>query len=91
MNKSWNNQSGSPEELELEASRYRDLVTGIKDYPLVNMNDLLPSDIGDQEDSVPNDEAIGKIRLDVSEINRMNSEALLREYLAREAKEDQNT
>jgi hypothetical protein len=77
-------------ELELEASRYRYLVTGIKDYRLANVNNLLPSDIGDEDDSVPIDEAIGKIKLEVSEINRMNSEALLDDYLARETKEGQN-
>jgi chromosome segregation ATPase len=77
-------------ELELEASRYRYLVTGIKDYRLANVNNLLPSDIGDQDDSVPIDEVIAKIKLEVSEINRMKSEVLLGDYLARQAKEGQN-
>ena len=74
-------------ELELEASRYRYLVTGMKDHRLANVKDLLPSDIGDREAFVPIDEAISQTKLEVSGINRMNSEALLDAYLARERDE----
>jgi len=78
-------------ELELEASRYRYFVTGIKDHRLINVRNHLPSEIEDQEDFVPIDQAIGYTKLDVSRINRMSSKALLDEYLARETKEDHNT
>lgn len=74
------------EELEVEISRYRYLVTGKKDRRLVKVRDLLPSEIRHQDNFVSIDEAIGHIKLEVHKITRMNSEALLKEYLAREKK-----
>ena len=59
------------EELEVEISRYRYLVTGKKDRCLA-------------------DEVIGHIKLEIHKIIRMSSEALLKEYLARGKKDDQN-
>jgi len=70
-------------ELEVEISRYRYLVTGKKDRLLANVKDLLPSEIGPQDEFVSIDEAIGRIKLEVHRITRMSSEALLEEYLAR--------
>jgi chromosome segregation ATPase len=75
------------EELEVEISRYRYLVTGKKDRLLANVKDLLPSEIGRQDDFISIDEAIGRIKLEVHRITRMNSEALLEEYLARAKRE----
>jgi chromosome segregation ATPase len=75
------------EKLGVEASKYRYLVTGKKDRRLANVKDLLPSALRDQGDFVPIDEAIGHITLEVHRINRMGSEALLMEYLAREKKQ----
>ena len=75
------------EELEVEISRYRYLVTGKKDRLLANVKDLLPSEIGPQDDFISIDEAIGRIKLEVHRITRMNSEALLEEYLARAKRE----
>jgi len=75
------------EVLELEASKYRYLVTGKKDQRLANVKDLLPSELG-MADFVPVDEHIGKIKLQVSTINRMNSEELLKKYLEREKEGD---
>jgi chromosome segregation ATPase len=73
--------------LEVEVSKYRYLVTGKKDRRLANVKDLLPSDLRHQDEFVPVDEAIGYITLEVHRINRMGSEALLKEYLAREKKQ----
>ncbi len=73
--------------LEIEASKYRYLVTGKKDQRLANVRDLLPSDM-DAVDFVPVDGHIGKIKLQVSMINRMNSEELLKKYLDREKEGD---
>ena len=53
------------EELEVEISRYRYLVTGKKDRRLVKVKDLLPSEIRHQDDFVSIDEAIGHIKLEV--------------------------
>ena len=78
------------EELEVEISRYRYLVTGKKDRRLVKVKDLLPSEIRHQDDFVFVDEAIGHIKLEVYKITRMSSEALLKEYLAREKKGDKS-
>ena len=74
------------EELEIEISRYRYLVTGRKDRHLANVKELLPSELRHQEDFVPIDEAIGHVKLEVHRITRMGSDALLKEYLAREKK-----
>jgi len=78
------------EELEIEISRYRYLVTGKKDRQLVKVKDLLPSEIRHQDGFVSIDEAIGHIKLEVYKITRMSSEALLKEYLAREKKGDKS-
>jgi len=78
------------EDLEIEISRYRYLVTGEKDRRLVKVKDLLPSEIHDQDDFVSIDEAIGHIKLEVYKITRMSSKALLKEYLAREKKADKS-
>jgi len=75
------------EKLEVEVSKYRYLVTGKKDRRLANVKDLLPSDLRHQDEFVPVDEAIGHITLEVHRITRMGSEALLKEYLAREKKQ----
>jgi chromosome segregation ATPase len=77
------------EELEVEASKYRYLVTGEKSHRLANVKDPLPSEVVHQEHFVPIDEIIGRAKLEVSMINRMSSEALLREYLSRERRSDQ--
>jgi hypothetical protein len=74
------------EELELEISRYRYLVTGKKDRHLANVKNLVPSEIRRQKSSAPIDEAIGHIKLEVHRITRMSSEELLKEYLSREKK-----
>lgn len=76
------------EELEVEISRYRYLVTGKKDRLLANVKALLPSEIGPQDEFVSIDEAIGRIKLEVHRITRMNSEALLEEYRERVKKGD---
>jgi len=78
------------EELEVEISRYRYLMTGKKDRRLVKVKELLPSEIRHQDDFVSIDEAIGHIKLEVYKITRMSSEALLKEYLAREKKGDKS-
>ena len=79
------------EELELEASRYRYVITGKKDRRLANERDLLPLENREQSDFAPIDELIGRIKLEVSRINRMNSEALLTEFLKREERFTQGT
>jgi chromosome segregation ATPase len=71
------------EELEVEISRYRYLVTGRKDRRLANVKDLLPSEIRLQDDFVSIDEVIGHIKLEIHKITRMGSEVLLKEYVAR--------
>jgi chromosome segregation ATPase len=76
------------EKLEVEISRYRYLVTGRKDRRLANVKDLLPSKIRHKGDFASVDELIGRIKLEVHQITRMNSEALLSEYLARGEKVD---
>jgi chromosome segregation ATPase len=78
------------EELEIEASKYRYLLTGKKDHRLVNVKDSLPSEIQNREGFLPIDEVIGHTKLDVSRIDRMSSEELLNEYLVREKRDDQN-
>jgi hypothetical protein len=78
------------EELELEVSKYRFLVTGKKDHRLAKVKDPLPSGVGHPEEFVPIDEVIGRTKLEVSSINRMSSEELLMEYIAREKKQCQN-
>ena len=75
------------EELELEVSRYRYLLTGKKDRNLANVKELLPSELRDQKDFAPIDEVIGHIKLEVHRVTRMSSKALLKEYLAREKKQ----
>ena len=72
------------EELEVEISRYRYLVTGKKDRRLANVKDLLPSELGHQEDFLSIEEVIGHIKLEVHKITRMSSKELLKESLARE-------
>ena len=76
------------EELEVEISTYRYLVTGKKDRRLANVKDLLPSEIQPQDEFMSIDEAIGRIKLEVHRITRMSSEALLGEYRARVKKGD---
>ncbi len=71
------------EELEVEISRYRYLVTGKKDRRLANVKDPLPSEIGHQDDFVSIDEVIGHIKLEIHRITRMSSAALLKEYVVR--------
>ncbi len=78
------------EELEVEISKYRYLITGKKDQHLVKVESLLPPQTVKQEHFVPLDEVIGRINLEISRINRMTSEALLGEYEAREKKGNQN-
>jgi chromosome segregation ATPase len=78
------------EELEVEISRYRYLVTGKKDRRLADVKDLLPSEIPHQDDFVSIDEIIGHIKLEVHKITRMSSEALLKEYIARGRKGGQS-
>ena len=72
------------EQLEVEISRYRYLVTGKKDRRLANVKDLLPSELGHQEDFLSIEEVIGHIKLEVHKITRMSSKELLKEFLARE-------
>lgn len=72
------------EQLEVEISRYRYLVTGKKDRRLANVKDLLPSELGHQEDFLSIEEVIGHIKLEVHKITRMSSKELLKESLARE-------
>jgi hypothetical protein len=76
------------EKLEVEISRYRYLVTGRKDRRLANVKDLLPSKIRHKGDFASVDELIGRIQLEVHQTTRMNSGALLSEYLARGEKGD---
>jgi chromosome segregation ATPase len=78
------------EELEVETSRYRYLITGKKDGRLADVKDPLPSDIPHQDDFEPIDEVIGHIKLEVHRIIRMSSGELLKEYLARGKKDDQD-
>jgi chromosome segregation ATPase len=78
------------EELEVEISRYRYLVTGKKDRRLAKVKYLLPSEIPHQDNFVSIDEAIGHIKLEVYKITRMSSEALLKEYMATEKKRDKS-
>lgn len=76
------------EELEIEISRYSYLVTGKKDRILAGVKDPLPPEVRHKDDFVSVDEAIGHLKLDVYKITCMNSEALLKEYLARKKKGD---
>lgn len=78
------------DELEVEISRYRYLVTGKKDRRLVEVKDPLPREIGNQDNFIFIDEVIGHIKLEIHKITRMNSEALLKEYMARERKGGQS-
>lgn len=71
------------EELEVEKSRYRYLITGQKGQRLAKEEDLLPLEAQNQGDFVPIDEIIGQIRLEVSRINRLSSKALLEEYVTK--------
>ena len=73
------------EELEVEISRYRYLVTGKKDRRLAEVKDPLPREVRDRDNFISIDEVIGHIRLEIHRIIRMNSEALLKEYMARES------
>jgi chromosome segregation ATPase len=75
------------EELEVEISRYKYLLTGRKDRRLADAKELLPSELRYQEDFVPIDEAIGHIKMEVHRITSMGSDALLKEYLARKKKQ----
>ncbi|MBW2122441.1 MAG: hypothetical protein JRH07_11415 [Deltaproteobacteria bacterium] len=76
------------EELETEKSRYRYLITGEKDHRLAKEKDPLPLEVRGRGDFVPIDETIGKIKLEVSRINRLSSKALLEEYLASKGEGD---
>ena len=78
------------EELEVEISRYRYLVTGKKDRRLANVKDPLPSEIGRQDDFVSIDEVIGHMKLEIHRITRMSSEELLKEYMARKRRGGQS-
>jgi chromosome segregation ATPase len=71
------------EELQTETSRYRYLLTGEKDHRLANKKSLLPLESDQEKDFTPIDELIGRVKLEVSRVNRMNSKALLEEYLER--------
>lgn len=72
------------EELEVEKSRYRYLITGEKNHRLAKEKDLLPRETQNQGEFVPMDEIVGRLKLQISKINRLSSKALLEEYLARE-------
>ena len=61
-------------------------MTGKKDRRLVGVKDPLPREIRDRDNFVSIGEAIGHIKLEIHRIVRMSSEALLREYMAREEK-----
>ncbi len=78
------------EDLELETSRYRYFITGKKDRRLADVKDPLPSEIPHQGDFEPIDELIGHIKLDIHRIIRMSSGELLKDYLARKKRHDQN-
>jgi len=71
-------------ELEVEASRYRYLITGKKDHRLANEENPLPLETPYQSNFVPLDEIIGRIKLELSRISRMTTNALLENYLARD-------
>ncbi len=71
------------EELEVEISRYRYLVTGKKDRRLADVKDPLPTEVHYEDDFVSIDEVIGHIKLEVHKITRMSSQTLLKEYMAR--------
>jgi predicted nucleic acid-binding Zn-ribbon protein len=81
---------GRIEELEVEISRYRYLVTGKKDRHLVEVENPLPLEVSYQDDFQPIDEVIGHIKVEIHKIICMSSEELLKEYLARRKKHDQN-
>lgn len=51
------------EKLEVEISRYRYLITGKKDRRLLDVKDLLPSEIRHKKDFEPIDEVIGHIKI----------------------------
>jgi hypothetical protein len=78
------------EELEVETSRYRYLITGKKDLRLADVKDPLPSDIPQHDDFEPIDEVMGHIKLQIHKIIRMSSGELLKEYLSRRKTDDQN-
>lgn len=78
------------EELEVETSRYRYLITGKKDLRLADVKDPLPSDIPHHDDFEPIDEVMGHIKLQIHKIIRMSSGELLKEYLSRRKTDDQN-
>jgi len=78
------------EELEVEISRYRYLVTGKKDRHLVKVENPLPLEVSYQDDFQPIDEVIGHMKLEIHKIIRMSNEELLKEYLARRKEHDQN-
>lgn len=71
------------EELEVEISRFRYLVSGKKDRWLADVRDPLRREVGNQDDFIPIDETIGHIKLEIHRIVRMNTEALLKKYMAR--------
>jgi hypothetical protein len=71
------------EELEIEISRYRYLLTGKKDRRLVEVKDPLPREVRDRDKFISIDEAIGHINLEIQKIIRMSSRALLTEYMVR--------
>jgi chromosome segregation ATPase len=73
------------EELEVEISRYRYLLTGKKDRRLAEVKDPLPREVRDRDNFISIDEVIGHISLEIHRIIRMNSKALLKEYMARES------
>lgn len=71
-------------ELELEISKYRYLITGNKDRSLAGMEDLLPREIRLEEGFAPIDEAIVRVKAEISAASHISTKALLREYLAGE-------
>jgi len=77
------------EELEVEISRYRYLVTGKKDRHLVKVENPLPLEVSYQDDFQPIDEVIGHMKLEIHKIIRMSNEKRLKEYLARRKEHDQ--
>jgi chromosome segregation ATPase len=70
------------EELEVEISRYRYLISGKRDHRLAKEKDPLPLEARGPGEFSPIDEIIGHKQLEISKINRMNSRELLDEYLA---------
>lgn len=78
------------EELELETSRYRYFITGKKDRHLADVKDPLPLDMPHHDDFEPIDEVIGHIKLEIHRIIRISTGELLKDYLARGKKDDQN-